>query len=208
MQRELIIFDFDGTLADSLSWLMTVLDDVADRYGFMRLDPAHMSHLRGCDIWQVLEHQRVARWKVPLVARHLRARMQRDIGRIRLFPGIEHALQRLAAGGGRLGIASSNSSRNVSAVLGASAGLFRHLECGVSLNGKATRLKRLLEASGVPPARAWYIGDELRDARAAAQVGVAFGAVAWGYTHVQTLAAAGAHATFASAEDLAEALLR
>ena len=207
MKRDLVIFDFDGTLADSLSWLMSVIDEVADRYRFRRLDRGALGTLRGADIWDVLEHHRVPRWRAPWVARHLRERMHREIGRIRLFPGIEQVLQHLADSGARLALASSNSRGNVTSVLGPHAALFSHLECGASIGGKASRLRRVLKASRVPAARAWYIGDEIRDARAAAQAGIAFGAVGWGYTQVQALLAHGAAASFASAEELLGKLL-
>jgi beta-phosphoglucomutase-like phosphatase (HAD superfamily) len=34
---KLVIFDFDGTLADSAGWLFGVLNQVADSYGFRRV---------------------------------------------------------------------------------------------------------------------------------------------------------------------------
>jgi phosphoglycolate phosphatase len=46
---KLVIFDFDGTLADSAGWLFGVLNQVADRYGFRRVDEAEIAMLRGRD---------------------------------------------------------------------------------------------------------------------------------------------------------------
>jgi phosphoglycolate phosphatase len=39
----------------------------------------------------------------------------------------------------------------------------------------------VLRATGIEPARAIYVGDQITDAEAARAAGVAFGAVAWGY---------------------------
>ena len=60
---------------------------------------------------------------------------------------------------------------------------------GASLFGKPARLRQVLRAAGVPAAAAIYVGDETRDAEAAAQVGVAFGAVTWGYAAAEALLA-------------------
>ncbi|WP_228135955.1 HAD hydrolase-like protein [Xanthomonas sp. NCPPB 1128] len=48
--------------------------------------------------------------------------------------------------------------------------------------GKRRKLRASLRACGVPPARALCVGDEIRDAEAARQAGIAFAGVAWGYT--------------------------
>ncbi|HEY0809579.1 MAG TPA: HAD hydrolase-like protein, partial [Longimicrobiales bacterium] len=55
-------------------------------------------------------------------------------------------------------------------------------ECGVAIFGKAVRFSRVLQLSSTDRTRAICIGDEVRDAEAAARSGIDFGAVAWGYT--------------------------
>src|SRR5512142_1467642 len=42
----LVMFDFDGTLADSWPWLQTVIGELADRYGFRRPDDGDLQKLR------------------------------------------------------------------------------------------------------------------------------------------------------------------
>jgi phosphoglycolate phosphatase len=203
MKRKLIVFDFDGTLADSLPWLMNAFDETADRYRFDRLDRGNLEMLRGFDARQILSHHRVPLWKLPFIVRHVRARMQRDITGIEPFPGIAVALEALTARGLKLAIMTSNSSDNVVQILGGrNAGLFHHLECGISLFGKGARLRKLLGASGSAPGEAIFIGDEVRDAQAAAEAGVPFGAVAWGYSHLRTLISHGAQETFNSVAEL------
>ena len=55
-------------------------------------------------------------------------------------------------------------------------------ECGASVFGKAARFRKVLRRSGILPADAICIGDEIRDLEAARRAGIAFGAVAWGFT--------------------------
>jgi phosphoglycolate phosphatase len=69
----------------------------------------------------------------------------------------------------------------VRASLGAFGSLVSHYDCGAALSGKAAKYRRLLRRTGIPAQAAISIGDEVRDAEAAAQAGIAFGAVTWGY---------------------------
>jgi phosphoglycolate phosphatase len=206
MSARLVIFDFDGTLADSFPWFIEAFDQAALRFRFQRPDPERIEDLRGLDARQLLVRHRIAPWKVPFVARFLRAHMSRQINRIRLFPGMDAALETLSAGGLTLALLSSNSYRNVTTVLGARAGCFDVLECSASLFGKTVRLRRLLTGSVVPAHQAILIGDELRDAKAARHAGIAFGAVAWGYTRLSSLQAH-AHLTFETVDELVAKLL-
>jgi len=93
----------------------------------------------------------------------------------------------------------------VRAVLGPElAGRIRHYACGAALFGKARRFAQVLRRSAVPAAHAIAIGDEIRDAEAAAVAGIDFGAVTWGYTLPEALAAQSPRVTFERVEDLLE----
>jgi phosphoglycolate phosphatase len=50
------------------------------------------------------------------------------------------------------------------------------------------------------------IGDELRDLEAATRAGIPFGAVGWGFTHIEALKAQAPAEAFAHMDDLVEAL--
>jgi phosphoglycolate phosphatase len=52
-----------------------------------------------------------------------------------------------------------------------------------------------------------YIGDELRDIEAARRVGIAAGAVAWGYNSTEVLERAAPELLFRQVPDIASALL-
>jgi len=199
----LIIFDFDGTLADTLPWFAAAFNEVADKYRFRRLESGHQHALRGLDVRQIMARQRIAFWKLPLIARHMRARMARDIAGIALFPGIVAALRELAGRGVRLALVTSNSRANVQQVLGPDvAALFCDGQYGASVFGKLAKVRKVIANSGVAPEEVLMIGDEIRDAHAARDAGIAFGAVAWGYNHVEALIDQGSQEVFLKVGDL------
>jgi phosphoglycolate phosphatase len=189
MRYKLAIFDLDGTLADSFPWFMEVANDVADRFGFRRIEEHEVDTLRGYDARRMIRHLRTPMWKMPFIARHMRARMAADIHRIPLFAGVDGLLRALHDHGVTIAIVTSNSEANVRRVLGPqNAALVRHYGCGASILGKTSKLRRVLRASRIPARDAVKIGDEIRDLHARA-VGMAFYAVGWGYTHAAALAA-------------------
>ena len=186
----LAVFDFDGTLADSFPWFIGVLNDVADRDGFNRVQAAEVERLRGYDARQIMRHLRVPNWKLPFIANHMRQLMARDIDGIRLFDGVPEMLRALHDRGVTVAVVSSNSVENIRSILGSeAAGRVAHYGCGASLFGKAAKFRKLLRKAGVPAELAIGIGDEVRDIDAARALGMGCAAVAWGYAREVGLAA-------------------
>jgi phosphoglycolate phosphatase len=84
------------------------------------------------------------------------------------------------------------------------AALIRYYECGAPLFVKRGKLTSVLKQSGVRPGEAIFIGDEIRDFEAARAEGIPFGAVAWGYTHVEALEACAPSEVFADVAEVVE----
>jgi phosphoglycolate phosphatase len=208
MPYRLVIFDFDGTLADTFPWFMRVVNSVADRFRFKRIEEHEVEHLRGCSAREIVKHLGVPAWKLPLIARHMRALAAGEVGSIRLFDGIAPMLHQLSAAGIRLAIVSSNDEGNVRRALGAElAPLVHDYACGASIFGKPAKFKRVLRRSGVSRDEAICIGDEIRDHEAATAAGLRFGAVAWGFTRGEALRELSPAALFEHPLDIAAALL-
>lgn len=203
MTIKLAIFDFDGTLADSFPLFAAVLGELAVRHRFRRPANDEVGRMRELSATEILRELGLPLWRVPAVLADFREIMQRRLAEVRPFDGIDDALHAVAATGVRLALATSNSRRNVEAVLGgALIDRFAAVECGAALFGKAQRLRRILRTTGTDEADAIYVGDEIRDAHAAGKAGVRFGAVAWGYTEFRALTSLQPAAAFGAPRDL------
>lgn len=207
LKYRLAIFDSDGTLADTLPWMRSIFNDMAEEHGFRRVEPHEYDRFRDLHGHALLRELGLPLWKLPRVLNALRRRMAEHKGRFSLFQGMADALHRLAAGGVELAVASSNSRENVERVLGNdNTKLFAHFACGISVFGKGAKLRQVVRQCRIPPRQAIYIGDEIRDGEAARKAGIAFGAALWGQHSEAALRAQGPAEIFASPLDLATRL--
>ena len=200
----LVIFDFDGTLADSFGWFLDVFDEVADRFRFRRLERDRIDHLRGLSTAELLRHHGVPLWKAPMIAAHARRLQGQNLQAITVFAGMDETIARLRGQGVHLALVTSNAHANVARIPAArTLATFDQVSCGASLLGKTAKFRAVLKAANIAPAYALAIGDELRDIEAARATGMASGAVSWGYALPERLRREGPDHFFDCPEDIA-----
>ena len=68
--------------------------------------------------------------------------------------------------------------------------------------GKAAKFRAVLKRTGIAAADAIAIGDEFRDGEAAAQAGIDFGAVSWGYARPEAMKQLSPAVVFDSVADI------
>ena len=113
-------------------------------------------------------------------------------------------LHHLDEAGVRIAVCSSNAETNVRRTLGPElAGLIDHFECGAAVFGKRSKLSRIAARSGLRVDQVLCIGDEIRDIEAARAAGLPSGAVTWGATTPDAIAAAGPDELFPTVESIA-----
>ena len=185
MKYKLIIFDFDGTLADSFEWFINVMDKAAEKYHFKKVEKNNIKTLRNSDAEEMIRYHRIS-----------------------LFEGVDKVLKELSDQGFILALVTSNLHYNVYKILGpANSTLIKYYEYGVPIFGKASRIKRVLKKSGVKNTETILIGDEIRDIEAARKAKIKFGAVSWGYTNLEALKAHFPDEIFNNVEEIIEKIL-
>jgi phosphoglycolate phosphatase len=192
MATRAVLFDFDGTIADTFEAALHVLNDLADEFGYRRAAPEEIEALRALPAREVAARLGVAWHKLPLIAARARQEMARSMSSIQPCLGIPDALRALRERGLRLGLITSNNRQNVETFLAAQPDLsLDFISAGSGLFSKHRRLKRVLQKQRIPIAEAWYVGDEVRDIEAARTLGLRMIAVGWGYCAPSLLMAAG-----------------
>lgn len=181
MRYQLVLWDFDGTLADTFGCSVRIYNDLADRHGFRRIDDP--DGVRGLGTVGFLRHHRIPLLKVPTLVRAVLRAQHDEIAGIRLFPGLASVLAELHDNRCAMAVLSSNRADNIRACLHANgaAGWFAAVFGYQQLLGKARGIRRVMRSAGVTARDVVYIGDEVRDIQAARQAGVPIIAVSWGY---------------------------
>jgi phosphoglycolate phosphatase len=202
----LAIFDFDGTLADSLPWFRTVFQDLIAKFDLAPVSAEELEGLRGRSGREIIARLNMPMWKLPAISRDMRRRKLGAANQISLFDGVPQLLADLKSRGIHTAIVSSDSEASVRQVLGPSAALIARFDCGASLFGKHHKFKRVAKHLGARPSEILCIGDELRDIDAAKAAGMDSGAVAWGYALPAALQAARPTHFFGSIEEIGQTL--
>lgn len=185
------IFDFDGTLADSMDHVVPLYNSVAERLGVPKVTPEDVQRLRRMAPLDAMQAYGIPLWKVPRILHEVTLRLREQIDRLEPFKGIADTLFTLRGSGARCLILSSNSRDNIEAFLQRhQLLLFERLACGSSMFGKGKRLRRVLAQASLMAANVAYVGDEVRDIEAAKNAGVCSIGVSWGYTARDALLAA------------------
>jgi len=185
-----LIFDFDGTIADTLAAIVRITNRLAPSYGFTPTTPERLAYYRTLTPQQLLAQSEIPLFSIPFLIRRVRRELRREIPQLEPVPGLLDVLPDLAQAHSLI-IVSSNSAANIRQFL-ALNGLtvfFDDVHANVGLLGKARRLRRILGRQQIPVEEALYIGDETRDVAAAHEIGLSVAAVSWGFSSMEALAA-------------------
>lgn len=190
MNTQVIIFDFDGTIADTQDAVIGITNRLAPEFGFPPLSQEEIAHYKALTAREIIKQSRVSLWKLPFLVRRVKRELREEIKTIRPIPGIEDALERLKIENCYLGIITSNSEENASQFLRQHGLLhyFNFVQTSSHLFGKDKIIKRLLREKNIAPELVTYIGDETRDIEAARKSGVRIIAVSWGFNDGSALA--------------------
>ncbi len=183
MQCNVVIFDFDGTLADTMTAMLAIYNDVAPRFGCTPIDLDDVETIRSQRPQEIMHRYGVTLWKLPFLAFVIQSRFKKRASSVRPHNGIPEALRALKERGATLGVLTSNSGANVRAFLREQSldDVFDFVVSYRNLFGKDRALRRIMRHRGIDAVSVAYVGDETRDMEAARRAGVLGIAVTWGF---------------------------
>jgi HAD superfamily hydrolase (TIGR01549 family) len=181
--KKVIIFDFDGTLADTLSFTFAIVNKLAKKYRFKEVARTEFEKARNQSAIDIIKKYRIPIWKIPALVYKGQQLLRSEMSRVRFFPGIKEILIELKKRGYRLGILSSNSEENIKIFLENNQGedLFDFIHSEKNLFGKDKALRNIIKKYNLNKEEVLYVGDEVRDIVACKKVGIDIIAVTWGF---------------------------
>lgn len=179
---KLLIFDFDGTIADTFSNGLEILNLLSGEFGFRALAAADVPKARDMRTRELMRFLGIRTTSMSRIARRGTEELRKRIDSIQPLPGAREILGAAQGAGFQLGIVTSNSEENVRRFL-ANHGLevFAFVRSSSKLMGKGREVRILMKEMGLSPRDILLIGDETRDIEAAQEVGAHIAAVTWGY---------------------------
>ena len=182
-----LIFDFDGTLADTLPRIVAISNQLASEFGYRLIQEADIETLRGQRSREVLRRLRVPLFKIPTIARRFKAELQKEIHLATPFASVRAVVEQLQTNH-VLGIVTSNSVVNVNRFLEANQmSYFTFVRSSSGLFGKERVLRRVIQEQQLTTSETLYVGDEVRDIEAARACGIDTVAVTWGANNANKL---------------------
>jgi len=190
--RAAVVFDLDGTLADTTPDIAAALNRTLERRGLRPLPEAVVHGMTGYGAGELVRRAFAAAGE-PLdddsvaeqTRRYLAAYEERPVERSVVHGDAQEALAALAARGAALGVCTNKDTELAWTVL-RRLGLAEHLRAVVGPDAVPRRkpdpghLQAVLDALEAPAEAAVYVGDNAIDVRTAAAAGVRCAIVAWG----------------------------
>jgi phosphoglycolate phosphatase len=203
----LVMFDFDGTVVDSLETYTAALLEACRHYGVAAIStPRDVLALFAGNLFEGMRQAGLDDEKIAAVNRRSAGSYLKALARLQAFPHMTELLTRLAATC-YIVIVTSNSAnavssclrrlgaRGVAEVLGSEQGF-----------GKVAKITGLMARF---PDRApyWFVGDTTGDMREARLAGAEPLGVAWGWHTPEALRAAGAARIAATPAEIAAVIV-
>lgn len=202
-----VVFDFDGTLCDSLPSMIVRFNLLAAKRGFRPMSEEHIERMRPMTPRDRVRFLGVRWYQIPGVARHMRETWQADLHKMRCFSGIPELLFSLRDRGIQIGVISSNSAENIREFARQQQlPEFTDIR-STDLFGKHRALRRYLSQHKVSANEVIYVGDETRDAEACRRISLPFVGVTWGADKPEAFASFAPRAVVDRAADLQALLL-
>jgi phosphoglycolate phosphatase len=189
MTQKVIIFDFDGTIADTVDALVTIANRLALEFGYVPINSQELVLLRNLTAREIIKYSGVSLFKIPFMVKKVKGELKHKIPELTPIEGINAALIELHNQGYHLGIITSNSQENVNQFLKCHNldYLFDFIYSGVTILGKTTIINNLLRQKQFKPEVVIYVGDETRDVESAKKANIKVVAVSWGFNSSEAL---------------------
>ncbi|MDJ0695021.1 HAD-IA family hydrolase [Mastigocoleus sp. MO_188.B34] len=187
--QKVIIFDFDGTIADTVEALVVIANRLALEFGYPQITPEELALLRNLTSREIIKYSGISVFKIPFLVKKVKGELKRKIPDLKPISGIQESLLVLKEKDYRLGIITSNSEENVKEFLKVNdlESIFEFIYSGVTIFGKTTIINNVLRQKQIKSSEAIYVGDETRDVEASQKANIKVIAVTWGFNNEEVL---------------------
>jgi phosphoglycolate phosphatase len=185
-----IIFDFDGTLADTFNVSLKAYNDYAVSKNKPIIDLQTAKEMKSMSYREIRKKLNIRLWNIPSILKTVQNNVQNHMHEAKFFPGMLELIYKLKSQGKKIGIVTSNSAENVEKFLeqkNVSKDVYLFIYGSPSVFGKAKKFRSMFKKHNFDAKDALYVGDEVRDIKASRKVNMDVAAVTWGWNEKNLL---------------------
>lgn len=173
------IFDFDGTICDSLDITIDILNAYAKKLNRPQITKENF-RTKGIEV--LINEYHFNKLQVLLYVLKGRQELSKHINEMKSYEDLPEVLKKLSEKN-NLGIVSSNSPKNIERFLKNNnlASYFKFIYSSTSLFDKSKKIKSAMQKYDLKASETVYIGDEIRDIKAAHDINLNCISVSWGF---------------------------
>jgi HAD superfamily hydrolase (TIGR01662 family) len=177
-----LIFDFDGTLADTLAFTVNSALEINRNLNLLSEEKIDFEKYRTMDSKDFLGGLKISNLKLIFFIYKYQRKLTKEINNTKTFEGLPEILDELNKIGIRIGICTSNSKTNVRKFLeNNKINGFEFIFTSLDYFRKEKILERAIKKYKLRKENVIYVGDEVRDITAARNAGIKVASVSWGY---------------------------
>lgn len=178
------IFDFDGTIVDSLEAFIAVFNKHV-RDNKEPLSPKEIDRFRMMNSRRALRNAGVRWWQIPkLIVRGI-PDFRALLPSLKPFETLPGVLGELHKRGDKLFIVTSNTHESVDTFLKQNKldTYFSGMDTAAGVFSKASHIRNMIKVYKLKKKETVYVGDETRDVQAGRYARIKVVAVTWGFNH-------------------------
>ncbi len=189
MTAKVILFDFDGTIADTYQAVTSITNQLSTEFGYKALNQEELLLIKNLSSREIVKLSEIPVFKLPFLIRRVRSELSKEIAELDSIKGIDQVLWELKRRGYVLGIVTSNNQENVDIFLAKNqlTDLFDYIYSGTAIFGKHRVINQVIRERKLDKINVIYVGDETRDIRSARKSRIPMVAVTWGFNAAEIL---------------------
>ncbi|WP_303864987.1 HAD-IA family hydrolase [Alkalibaculum bacchi] len=190
MTYKCVIFDFDGTIADTEHHVFDIYNQLAEKYRYKRMSKDDVQGAKNLSFWEFVKSIGVSYIHLPRLLKEGQHLLKGSIETVEPFQdNMKDILLEIKQKVDLMGILTANSTKNVQMFLSNhDLELFDFIESS-TFAGKKRKINSLCKKYKLSKEEILYVGDEIRDIHACNDADVKCAVVTWGYNYLETLRA-------------------
>jgi len=207
--KKVILFNFNGTITNTKFLAIDMYNEIAGKQGYKKISEEDVSYLSALSIRNRCKVLNLPLYKMPLVGIAIKRRSQQYIPNLKPVSGMTETLRLLKQEGYKIGFTTSNNQVVLNEFLiKNSINIFDYSHFSFSPLSKSKDISSFLKKYDLKKENVVYVGDELRDIKAAKKNGLFCIAVSWGFDSVELLNTGRADKVITQPKEIVDVLSR